>query len=429
MRRSSWIAGAFAAAICLAATDAKAIQADCDGYYGSAGWWTSAYGVFTVALWHDNADGTTSLVESHVNIQSQTVAGTLVFQGTWDSRPLDGAYHIVGELVLYSGVSSEPDPSDTAVKKYTMTGYDSISCVPPPPVCGNGVMEAGEQCDDGNSLDGDGCSASCTNEPPPPYCGDGNMDAGEECDDGGNADGDGCSAACTIEVPPPYCGDGTMDAGEECDDGNADNGDGCSSTCTNEPPPPYCGDGNMDAGEECDDGGNADGDGCSAACTTETPPPVCGNGQLEEGEACDDGNLIDGDGCSSTCGFEPPPPSHCSYTIGWWKTHSKYAKLKSLRQPWPISEDTKLCNITWWKILTTAPNGRAWYILAQQWIGAKLNVAVGASTTPSIAAAISTGEAMLRACTISSADRATALDIATLLDNYNNGVIGPGHCD
>ncbi len=32
------------------------------------------------------------------------------------------------------------------------------------PVCGNGVVEGSEQCDDGNTVDGDGCSATCTTE-------------------------------------------------------------------------------------------------------------------------------------------------------------------------------------------------------------------------------------------------------------------------
>ena len=69
------------------------------------------------------------------------------------------------------------------------------------------------------------------NAPAPiiPYCGDGNLDPGEECDDGNNVDGDGCSANCTYE---PYCGDGFLDPGEECDDGNNVDGDGCSATCT-----------------------------------------------------------------------------------------------------------------------------------------------------------------------------------------------------
>ena len=35
---------------------------------------------------------------------------------------------------------------------------------PPAPVCGNGIVEDGEQCDDGNITDGDGCSCECVNE-------------------------------------------------------------------------------------------------------------------------------------------------------------------------------------------------------------------------------------------------------------------------
>ena len=64
-----------------------------------------------------------------------------------------------------------------------------------------------------------------------PFCGDGTLDAGEACDDGNNVDGDGCSANCTIEA---YCGDGVLDPGEQCDDGNNENGDGCSALCSNE---------------------------------------------------------------------------------------------------------------------------------------------------------------------------------------------------
>jgi cysteine-rich repeat protein len=37
--------------------------------------------------------------------------------------------------------------------------------LPPGPVCGNGVKEEGEHCDDGNEADHDGCSASCQHEP------------------------------------------------------------------------------------------------------------------------------------------------------------------------------------------------------------------------------------------------------------------------
>lgn len=64
-----------------------------------------------------------------------------------------------------------------------------------------------------------------------PVCGDGSLAATEECDDGNTADGDGCSASCTNEGVPA-CGDGILQSGEQCDDGNADDTDDCKSDCT-----------------------------------------------------------------------------------------------------------------------------------------------------------------------------------------------------
>jgi len=66
------------------------------------------------------------------------------------------------------------------------------------PYCGDGeINQDWEQCDDGNNVDGDGCSAECTIEP---YCGDGEINQDwEQCDDGNNVDGDGCSAQCSLE--------------------------------------------------------------------------------------------------------------------------------------------------------------------------------------------------------------------------------------
>jgi cysteine-rich repeat protein len=96
-------------------------------------------------------------------------------------------------------------------------------------------------------------------------CGDGVLDNGEQCDDGNNISGDGCSASCSIETAG-HCGDGHLDNGETCDDGNTRNGDGCSSTCQIES---VCGDGNVTGREQCDDGNTTPNDGCSAACLTE----------------------------------------------------------------------------------------------------------------------------------------------------------------
>src|SRR5262245_49990316 len=68
----------------------------------------------------------------------------------------------------------------------------------PQPVCGNGVLEPGEFCDDGNTIDGDGCNSQCAVE----KCGDGILHVNEECDDGNSVDGDGCDSDCNLEEGP-----------------------------------------------------------------------------------------------------------------------------------------------------------------------------------------------------------------------------------
>ena len=219
-------------------------------------------------------------------------------------------------------------------------------------ICGNGIVEGNEECDDGNNIEEDGCFSNCRFPVVESFlCGNSIIDEGEECDDGNDVSSDECSSNCKNE----YCGDGyvqynlnpvDIDNGalylyEECDDGNNVDEDGCSSECKNE----YCGDGYVQEGlgencdpmdvyhgcnrdctttcgdgkirypaETCDDGNTEDGDGCSSNCFWET---FCGNGKVEvigyesdgytiTGEFCDDGNLIDGDGCSAVCTVENP---------------------------------------------------------------------------------------------------------------------------
>ncbi len=62
-----------------------------------------------------------------------------------------------------------------------------------------------------------------------PVCGDGIVSAGEQCDDGLNDGGYGeCDAGCVLGA---YCGDGIVQADEDCDDGNRFDGDTCGSAC------------------------------------------------------------------------------------------------------------------------------------------------------------------------------------------------------
>ena len=98
-----------------------------------------------------------------------------------------------------------------------------------------------------------------------PPCGDGVVQAGETCDDGNNRGFDGCGPTCQVE----FCGDGIAQLDEECDDGDAmvaGAPDVCRPGCV----APRCGDTIVDAFEACDDGNNVDGDGCAADCSVRT---------------------------------------------------------------------------------------------------------------------------------------------------------------
>lgn len=111
----------------------------------------------------------------------------------------------------------------------------------------------------GSSSSGSSSSGSSTGREP--LCGDGVVDPGEACDDG--IETKLCDSDCTAVA----CGDARVNAaaGEECDDGNVDDADGCTATCK----VTGCGDGILAMGEECDDGNKADGDGCTASCLFE----------------------------------------------------------------------------------------------------------------------------------------------------------------
>ncbi len=158
-----------------------------------------------------------------------------------------------------------------------------VNCTPTG--CGNGVVTGAEVCDDGNKTNGDGCDNNCIRT----GCGNGVVTTGETCDDGNTVSGDGCDNNCT----PTGCGNNVLTVGEGCDDGNKTNGDGCDNNCVTT----GCGNNITTDPEKCDDGNTVSGDGCDNNCT----PTACGNGAISAGEECDDGNSGDGDGCDSNC--------------------------------------------------------------------------------------------------------------------------------
>lgn len=150
-------------------------------------------------------------------------------------------------------------------------------CVEANNTCGDGMLEPGEECDQGASNADDGiCKSNCTLQ----VCGDGFVGPGEGCDDGNEVDEDDCSNSCV----PTTCGDGVVQPPEECDDGNSSNEDECTEACA----APACGDGFVQPGqgETCDDGNAESGDGCEPDCTAS---PLCGDGNSAPGELCLEG--------------------------------------------------------------------------------------------------------------------------------------------
>ncbi|MEO0814774.1 MAG: DUF4215 domain-containing protein, partial [Myxococcota bacterium] len=153
--------------------------------------------------------------------------------------------------------------------------------------CGDGIVSAPEECDDGENAGGgpNVCQPGCVF----PACGNGFVDTdfGEECDDGA-ANGNGFSL-CTAQCLNNRCGDSYLAGAEECDDGNSSDNDACVGNCLDA----RCGDGFIYAGvESCDDSSV----GCNN-CVAST----CGNGEVDLGETCDDMNSVDDDECTNSC--------------------------------------------------------------------------------------------------------------------------------
>ncbi len=174
------------------------------------------------------------------------------------------------------------------------------------PLCGDGVVDPGEECDDGNNLNGDCCSSFCKVLPAGNACDDGLFCTRDDrCEEGGHcrgngdpcrgSDGDGdCSESC--DEGNDSC-TGRDPDGSVCDDGLYCNGtDQCASgTCT------------AHAGDPCP-GVDADAD-CSESCEETTDDCTAFDAP---GAACDDGKFctrIDACTQAGTCeGTATPCP-------------------------------------------------------------------------------------------------------------------------
>ena len=196
------------------------------------------------------------------------------------------------DAYLSAATSDCANVPNTVFSGAFMPGVDCVNAAECP-YCGDTVVSPGlgEECDDGNIVETDACLSTCVAA----SCGDGYVQAGEQCDNGvSNGVIGPCTASCTINV----CGDSYVwIVAEECDDGvNNGGANECTEACTIA----VCGDGFVQTGiEECDGGSsNSDTGACFLNCTLS----VCGDGHVAtEVEECDDGNTNETDACISSC--------------------------------------------------------------------------------------------------------------------------------
>jgi cysteine-rich repeat protein len=212
------------------------------------------------------------------------------------SRPVvlpDGASVAGGEFSVTLCGNGMLDPGEEcdegARNSNTEPGACRLSCAHPK--CGDGVQDANETCDNG-AANSDGEPNACRSACSSAACGDGVVDPPEECDTG-PARSDTEASACRSNCRAARCGDGIRDLREGCDDGNQNESDNCNNHCG----VATCGDGVRNIGEECDDGNLLSGDGCQGTCRL----PVCGDAVRDAGEECDDGNRANNDGCRTDC--------------------------------------------------------------------------------------------------------------------------------
>lgn len=128
----------------------------------------------------------------------------------------------------------------------------------------------------------------------------------------------------------------------------------------------------------------------------------------------------------------------CTLTQGYWKTHSEFGPAP-YDDNWAKLSDgasTLFFNSgkTWYEVFWTPPAGNVYFNLAHQYMAAKLNFLNGADASAAQAAfdaatALFNANTPAQAGALKGGARNTWLTLATTLDEYNNGLIGPGHCD
>ena len=318
----------------------------------------STYTIAGMKFEDKNGDGERGCGEEGLSGWQITIEGpgqfsdtAITYFGLYYFSDLYPGTYIVCEVLQEGWEQTYPTENDGCyIIEITNLNATSINFgnrqIPEGPICGDGNLDDGEECDDGenNGVEcipeyGSSCiycSLTCENvELDGPYCGDEIKNGDEECD---NTDGIGehqtCDQDCTL-INLTYCGDETKqspndegtggphnDGYEECD---VQDGVGLNEACTQECVLiniEHCGDGIINGGEECDEGAE-NGQSCtppyegqctycSDVCTNITlDGPYCGDGivddpyeECEEDEDCCCGEVCD----NCQCVEEPEIP-------------------------------------------------------------------------------------------------------------------------
>ncbi|MGH7714030.1 MAG: hypothetical protein ACREOG_22310 [Gemmatimonadaceae bacterium] len=124
----------------------------------------------------------------------------------------------------------------------------------------------------------------------------------------------------------------------------------------------------------------------------------------------------------------------CTRTQGYWKTHPEDWDAAGDNKPFLTTDIFYNSGVSYLTILLTPPSGGNAYLqLAHQYIAAVLNTGGGASGVAAVDAAIAGAAAYFAGAPAGIPNPTGALRTqlqgwATTLDNFNNGVTGPGHC-
>lgn len=266
----------------------------------------------------------------------------------WVAGCSDGTAPVSGDAGTIDAARDDVGTSDAGPPDAPRSDTALVDTNAPHAVCGNGITETGEDCDDGDEIADVICSATCHFT-----CGDGTVDAelGERCDiaittgpgacpttcDDGMActadvtSGSGCQAECehapiTVATSgdgccpagadattdgdcAPVCGNMIVESPETCDTAIASGAGACPSSCDDGM---SCTSDALQAGGTCTAAcvftpitAHANGDGC---CPPGATPALdddcrlgCGNGVVNPGETCDTAILVGPDSCPVVC--------------------------------------------------------------------------------------------------------------------------------